>query len=139
MKNYNVNLRSISKRDGQSAQFAKEVESDGSAAIDFEGSQFGSHDPDGQFRRSEANYPGVVLEVAYPQKAKDLPYLADEYILGSDGDIRAVIGIKLEYKESSKATLSVWEPRIVPNGVGEDELVAMQVIADEVFLSHESV
>ncbi|KAF8864914.1 hypothetical protein BDZ45DRAFT_497209 [Acephala macrosclerotiorum] len=125
-------LRSISSGDGQSAEFAKEVESDGSATIDFEESQFGSHDPDGQFRHSEANYPGVVLEVAYSQKAKDLPYLADEYILGSDGDIRAAIGINLEYKET-KATLSIWEPRIVRNTVGEDELVAVQVVADQSF------
>jgi hypothetical protein len=58
--------------------------------------------------------------------------------LGSDGDIRAVIGINLEYKETNKATLSVWEPRIVPNNVGEDELVAMQVVVNEVFLYSES-
>jgi hypothetical protein len=128
-------LRSISLGDGQSAEFSKEVESDGSVTIDFEEPQFGSHDPDGQFRHSEANYPGVVLEVAYSQKAKDLPYLADEYILGSDGDIRAVIGINLEYKETNKATLSVWEPRIVRNIVGEDELVAVQVVADQVSLN----
>jgi hypothetical protein len=131
-------LRSISRGDGQSAEFAREVESDGSATIDFEEPQFGSHDPDGQFRHSEANHPGIVLEVAYSQKAKDLPYLADEYILGSDGDIRAVIAIHLEYKETSNATLSIWEPRIVPNDVGEDELVAVQVVADQVSFNDES-
>lgn len=125
-----LQLRSISH--GESAEFAKEVDSDGSATIDFEEPQFGSHAPDGQFRHSKANYPGVVLEVAYAQKAKDLPYLADEYILGSDGDIRVVIGISLEYKQINKATLSIWEPRIVPNDAGENELVAAQIVANQV-------
>jgi hypothetical protein len=103
-----------------------------SATIDFEEPQFGSYD---KFRHSEANYPGVGFEVAYSQKAKDLLYLADKYILGSDEDICAVISINLEYKETNKATLSIREPRIVRNIVREDELVAVQVIADQVSLN----
>ncbi|RFU27241.1 hypothetical protein B7463_g9092, partial [Scytalidium lignicola] len=126
-------LKVISQGEGPSAEFAKEVESDGSATIDFDEPQYGSHNPDGQFRHSQANYPGVVLEVADSQKGKELASLADEYILGSDGDIRAVIGINLDYKEIGKATLSVWEPQIVPNHIGEDELVAVQVVADQIF------
>jgi hypothetical protein len=105
-----------------------------SATIDFEEPQFASYEPDSQFRHSEANYPGVGFEVAYSQKAKDLLYLADKYILGSDEDICAVFSINLEYKETNKATLSVREPRIVRNIVREDELVAVQVIAHQVSL-----
>jgi hypothetical protein len=38
----------------------------------------------------------------------------------------------VEYRGSKKATLSVWRPRIVSNDVGEEELVAMQTVADQV-------
>lgn len=79
-----------------------------------------------------AQYPGVIIEVSYSQKRKDLPRLADDYILGSDRDIRVVIGIDVEYNASKEATLSVWRPQIVMNDAGEGELCAMQTVADQV-------
>jgi hypothetical protein len=127
-----LQLKAISGGDGESAEFAQKVESDGSANIKFEDPSFGRHDPDCQFRHKQAQYPGVVLEVAFSQKKKDLPNLADEYILGSDGDIRVVIGIKLDYLELGKGTMSVWEAGIIKNDAGEPELVAVQTVADQV-------
>jgi len=47
-----------------------------------------------------------VIEVLYLQKRKDLERLADDYILGSDSDIRVVVGLDIEYKTGKKAPLS---------------------------------
>jgi hypothetical protein len=44
------------------------------------------HEPDAVFEHLEAQYPGVVIEASFTQKRKDLPRLADSYILGSDGN-----------------------------------------------------
>jgi hypothetical protein len=87
---------------------------------------------DAQFRHEGAQYPGVVIEVSYTQKRKDLAYIAEDYILGSNGNIRVVIGLDVEYNNSKKATLSVWRPSIVKNKDGEPELVVEQTVVDEV-------
>jgi hypothetical protein len=74
-------LKSI---EGASAEFAKEISPGGSSSIKFSDQEYGKHDPDAQFEHSKAQYPGVVIEVSYSQKRKDLARLADDYILGSD-------------------------------------------------------
>jgi hypothetical protein len=53
----------------------------------------------------------------------DLARLADDYILGSDGNIRVVIGLDINYRRKM-ATLSIWGPRIVSNDNEDEELVA---------------
>lgn len=128
-----LQLRSIARSQNRSAVFAREVEPGGSATIDFADSEYGRHDPDAQFRHSRAQYPGVVIEVSYSQKRHDLARLADDYILGSDGDIRIVVGLDVEYRGSKKATLSVWQPEIITNEGGEKELVAVQTVVDQVY------
>jgi hypothetical protein len=115
-----------------SAAFARKVESRGSPTLDFTKEECGRHTPDAQFRHERAQYPGVVIEVSYTQKRKDLAYIAEDYILGSNGDIRVVIGLDVEYSNSKKATLSVWRPSIVKNKDGEPELVAKQTVIDQV-------
>ena len=124
-----VQLRSIQDR---SAEFANEIRSGGSASIKFTDEEYGKHDPDAQFRHSKAQFPGVVIEVSYSQKRKDLERLADDYILGSDSDIRVVVGLDIEYKTGKKATLSVWRPNIITNEAGEKELVAQLIVANQV-------
>ena len=99
-----VQLKSI---EGASAGFAKEIGFEGSASIKFADQEYSRHDPDAQFQHSKAQYPGVVIEVSYSQKRKDLARLADDYILGSDSDIRAVVSLDIEYKTNKEATLSV--------------------------------
>jgi hypothetical protein len=74
----------------------------------------------------------VVIEISYSQKRKDLPRLADDYILGSDARIRAVVGVDVDYR-GKMATLSIWRPQIEINDAGEEELVAFRTLTDQVF------
>ena len=122
-------LKSI---EGASAEFAKEIISSASASIKFADQEYSKHDPDAQFTHSKARYPGVVIEVSYLQKGKDLGRLSDDYILGYDSGIRVVVGLDIEYKMTKKATLSVWQPSIVTNEAGEKELVTQQIVANQV-------
>lgn len=68
-------------------------------------------EPDGQFQHPDAAYPGVVLEVSYSQDGKNLKKLASDYILRSNGDIKAVIGVDINYGKES--TVSLWRPNYV--------------------------
>jgi hypothetical protein len=131
-------LNTIAKSESRSAEFARDIENSGSSEISFTDSEYGPHQPDAAFQHINAQYPGVVIEVSFSQKRKDLARLADDYILGSDRDIRVVIGIDVEYKASKKATLSVWRPQIVLNDAGEGELCAVQTLTDQVCSSTKS-
>ena len=86
----------------------------------------------------------AIIEVAFSQKAKELKYLADNYILGSNGNVRVVIGISIEYegyekgtrpkkeKQSRKAAFSIWRPQLVKDGDGGEVLEAVQNIEEQV-------
>lgn len=128
-------LNAIAQSGSPSAIFAGNIENSASAEITFEDIEYGSHQPDASFQHIEAQYPGVILELSYSQKKKDLSKLANEYILGSDADIRVVIGIDVEYKGSKKASVSVWRPHIGVNNLGEKELSVVHTITDQVCLS----
>ncbi|KAH8724189.1 hypothetical protein GQ44DRAFT_709277 [Phaeosphaeriaceae sp. PMI808] len=115
------------------AVFAGNVYCIGSAEIKFEENENGPHQPDASFQHIEAQYPGVILEVSHAQKKQDLPRLADDYILGSNTNIRVVIGIDVEYKGSKKASVSIWRPHIRVNNTGENELSVVQTVTDQLF------
>ena len=83
----------IAQSGSPSAIFAGNIEKSASAEINFEATEYGSHQSDVSFQHFEAQYSGVILKLSYSQKKKDLSRLANEYILGSDADIRVVIGI----------------------------------------------
>lgn len=123
-------LKFIASGKGRSAEFAQGIKSYNSTTLEFEG--YGKHDPDGQFQHSLAQYPGIVIEVSFTQKRKDLGRLADDYILGSDGDICVMVGINIEYRGTKKVTLSIWRPQVIPNENGEMELRAIQTVTDEI-------
>ncbi|KAI9764422.1 MAG: hypothetical protein M1840_008445 [Geoglossum simile] len=92
------------------------------------------HEPDATFLYADAKYPGVIIEVSYSQKRKDLSRLAEEYLSDSNASVRAVIGLDTEYggKGSRKAALLVWRTRVFHTDDG-DELRVVQEIADKVF------
>jgi hypothetical protein len=61
--------------------------------------------PDLQYSHVKSKHPGVVVEVAYTQKAKKLDKLAEAYILGTKGKIRVVVGFDIHTNKES--TISV--------------------------------
>lgn len=127
---------------GAVACFAHMIQNEWSADIHFPTDDGGNtkrhkRSPDGEYRHLDADFPGIVLEVSYSQKRKDLPVLADDYIMGSKGDTRVVVGLDLEYgklsssEEGRKATLSMWRAEIF--GAGHNaRLVATKVVDNEV-------
>ena len=73
------------------------------------------HFPYGSFGHRNTYDPGVIIEISDSQKCEDLPFLADDYILGSNGKTKVLIGIDMEYQkhQGSKAKVLVWRPRHV--------------------------
>ncbi|KAL2194452.1 hypothetical protein P885DRAFT_24840, partial [Corynascus similis CBS 632.67] len=109
------------------ADFARRVRATRSA--DIVTTDGGSHCPDGSFKHKDARAACVVLEVSYSQKRTDLPFLADECILGSDGRTQVVIGIDLEHRKNKgkEARLIVWRPRFIE----EDGRVVLEAAETE--------
>ena len=91
------------------------------------------HEPSASFWHDDAQYLGVIIEVAYSQKRKRLGKLAEDYLLDSDASVQVVVGLDIEYgrKRSRQATFSVWRTHVVSTTNGKELRVA-QEIADEV-------
>lgn len=77
----------------------------GSASIFLEDNT--RRDPVGQFKYDGVRRPTFLfyfIEVAYSQsrrdRGKDLPKLADQYITGTSGNIKAALGISLDYRST---------------------------------------
>lgn len=70
--------------------------------------------------------------MSFWQQKRGIRNLAEDYILVSGGNIRVVIGLDIEYSQSKKATLSVWQLEYIYNVVGQEELISAQTMVDEV-------
>lgn len=125
-------LQIIGRSEGSSASFARNIRNTGSPTISSTDTECGPHSPDSAFKHVDAQYPGIIIEVSYSQKRKDLNRLADDYILGSDGNIRVVIGVDIEYRASKRASISVWKPQFTRNDAEEEELYTIQSVVDQV-------
>lgn len=62
--------------------------------------------------RDRKRRPTIVVEVAYCQSQRTLKRAAREYIIGTQGKVNAVIGVKLDYQKSNRAWIWLWRPRI---------------------------
>lgn len=128
-------LKAIRGGSDAKAQFAQKVRAARSTEIRFAANASSSqskYEPDASFGHIDAQYPGVVIEVAYSQKKKRLGRLAENYLLDSDASVRVVVGLDIEYgKDSCKATLSIWRPELSDSPSGP-ELRAVDVVADKV-------
>lgn len=138
-------LKSIREGSDDAAAFAQRVNPARSTEIYFpvENDSSGrksKHEPDASFWHDSAQYPGVVIEVAYSQKKKRLERLAEDYLLDSDASVQAVVGLDIEYgkKDSRKATLSVWRAGVFRTAT-EDELRVVNEVADEVGYNYDSL
>lgn len=60
----------------------------------------------------DIQYPGLIIEIANSQSKKDMEKyiskLADQYIVESNGSIQTVIGNRLNYRATKKATISIY-------------------------------
>ncbi|KAI9867730.1 MAG: hypothetical protein M1813_008530 [Trichoglossum hirsutum] len=89
--------------------------------------------PDASFRHPSMRYPRVIIEVSYSQQRKPLEYLADSYITDSLGGVGVVIGLDLEYNDSSESKVMVWRPKFTEEGektILTSELVVSQNFRD---------
>lgn len=112
-------LRQFENSEGSVADFAGQVEHFSTSRINLpvdskDGElKYSTREPDASFGHPKAQYPGVVIEICYSQKRRDVARLADDYILNTDGSIKAVVCVDIDYKQSQRATLSVWRPEYV--------------------------
>ena len=91
--------------------------------------------PDASLAFPDDNFPTLVVETAYSQQEKDLKRIAHEYITGSNGNVRLVIGCNVEYSSNScKATISLWEPdfMIKPEDATRTILRSTQILNNDV-------
>ena len=131
-------LKSIRERSDGTATFAQKVNPARSTEVRFPAESSPSdrrskHEPDTSFWHDDAQYPGVVIEVAYSQKRERLARLAEVYLLDSDASVQAIVGLDIEYgkKGSRKATLTVWRTRERDTSTGK-ELYVEKEVKDEV-------
>lgn len=114
-------LNNIQTGNDSAALLAQKIGCYGSADLHFKDGTWRS--PDKEFGQNDAQYPGLIIEIANSQNkkdgGKDLPKLADQYILETSGGTRTVIGVSLDYRVSKKATLSVWHPKRGSDEQGE--------------------
>ncbi|KAI9769341.1 MAG: hypothetical protein M1840_004042 [Geoglossum simile] len=79
---------------------------------------FAHDDPDHKrspyaaFSHPDDQFPGIVIETSYSQAVRKVEKRADEYIMMSDGNIKMVIGLDVEYRPNNQQvdTVSVWRP-----------------------------
>ncbi|EMC90874.1 hypothetical protein BAUCODRAFT_127543 [Baudoinia panamericana UAMH 10762] len=87
-------------------------------------------------------YPPLVLEVSYSQQRKDLPRLAESYIVDSSHGVRCVVGLDIPYASSTikseadsstfddwtntPATVSVWRAAIETDAEGDNVGICRQ-------------
>jgi len=131
-------LEAIRSESGTKADFAQELDSWGSAELDFEGI-VDKHEPDISFGHDRAKFPGVVIEIGLSQKKKSMNELAEDYLIDSEASIRVVVCVKLPYHpddKSRKAMLSVWRPQLFDTPDGP-RLRAVAKVEDEVFRDDE--
>jgi hypothetical protein len=91
--------------------FARKVKYNGSSRLDLSSKDNNSgttirRQPNATFKYSNVYWPGVVIEVLYSQNIKAILYLADNYILETNGSICIIIGLDIDYK-TKKGIVSI--------------------------------
>ncbi|OQU96337.1 hypothetical protein CLAIMM_02435 [Cladophialophora immunda] len=125
-------MADASRRMGETAQsideYCQRVVDLESATISYrtENGERVQRDPDAQFGLEGRSKPTLIIEVAWSQSKKDLERMALEYIKCTQGEIRAVVGLDVDYAQWKSARLTVW--RAVVNdkelvGVSSESMV----------------
>lgn len=132
-------LRHIIAGGDSAAEFASKIVSRGSTNIIldkgiFDGNKLIRRRPDQQFQHMNSIYPGVVIEVVLMRlrSDRDLKKLASDFILGSNGQIKAFLGIYINYDRKS-LMVSLWRPSYDTRNDERDGVLALkQVISNNV-------
>ena len=131
-------LKKFASGHGPAANFARSTYHIGSTTLDFPVSEETEekrsvHSPDMSFIQIGAKWPGVVIELSYSTKKKDIRRLVSDYIVESDANINMVVVLDIEYQGARSASFSVWRPQFsISQGDGQEELTAAQIEADVV-------
>ncbi|CDM28466.1 unnamed protein product [Penicillium roqueforti FM164] len=131
-------LRQYQQGNGPLSDFAQEVEYLATSRIlipedTHNGEQtYSRREPDASFGHRQAHYLGVIVEVCYAQKSRQVPHLADEYILNTNGSVNAVLAFDIDYKGSKRATVTMWRPEYTTVD-GVEEFRAATVIEAQAF------
>ncbi|OBT84693.1 hypothetical protein VE02_06112 [Pseudogymnoascus sp. 03VT05] len=92
------------------------------------------HNPDSQFMYIGTCWPTVIIEIANSPGLKSLSRLAEDYILQSQGNIRAVVGFEFDM-ETKRVSLTVWRPEFFMGPEKEGLTVGLrsetQILRDE--------
>lgn len=105
-ENVTAQLSLLSVDSGSTAEFAKGVKIAGSGSITPIDPEHDTHCPDTSFRHKKSPLATVIFEVAYTQTGKKLETLADDYLLGSDLEVRVMVGFDIEFKKKELSSLS---------------------------------
>ncbi|KAI1464804.1 uncharacterized protein F4812DRAFT_462130 [Daldinia caldariorum] len=107
----------------------------GSARICFKRTPHGKS-PDESIQFDGCEYPGLLIEISWSQKVKELPKRAKEFITKTKGGVRTVICIdvndtyeKRRKKMAGEAKLSVWRA----NWTSDNKLRVEMSVNNEVF------
>ncbi|QKX55846.1 uncharacterized protein TRUGW13939_02945 [Talaromyces rugulosus] len=134
-------LREIASNKNAAGEFAALIANGGSSRMilkdgDTKLPVYPQREPDAQFQHPDALYPGVVMEISYAQKGSDLRKLAWDYIMHSNGNIKVVIGIDINYGDTKESTLSLWRSSYIKEeGEELDILEISQDIKNQVTMS----
>lgn len=123
-------LGNISNGVGVAADFAERIRWGASPTLKFSvddlysndsvtSEKFENHVPDAVFMHQGSQWPAMIIEVAYTQNSTELKRLAELYGLASDGNVRVILGLKIVYKQSKRATWSLWQPKYVYDERGQ--------------------
>ncbi|KAH8679716.1 hypothetical protein BGZ60DRAFT_235953 [Tricladium varicosporioides] len=133
-------LQRIKTGSDEAAKFAARISSVRSGSIQLR--EFDSDDdiemdqpyiqrqPDDQFQHDEAEYPGVVYEVACSQNSRELCKAAWTYIPYSNANIKAVVGFELGYGKNKEARISLWQPRYLKEDEKGLETLDVEAVID---------
>lgn len=124
-------LRKFQKSDHLFADFAKKIYHRSTTRIwlpnDTQNKEQtrSERSPDALFKHEQAKYPGIIIEVCDSQKVRAAADLADDYILDTNGNVKVAITLNVEYRNSKKATISIWRPEdVTVDGVEELHAIA---------------
>ncbi len=111
-------LRSIAgSKAALRAKFAAQIVNGGSSRILHGRNSSGQYSLTATTGRTvpawHAPLTGLVVEISYSQDGKELDKLAWQYIQGSNGDIKAVLRIDINYGAKA-STVSLWRSLLLP-------------------------